>query len=775
VNPNERPDLAFLPNIFLAYPSERQMADRMTRLAQELRACGARVTTWQEITNPGFVFEPIRVAIEQAGLVLAETTFGNANVLFELGYAIAKGKATFHLEDENAARPRKLPPLDIVRQIPYSQREDVLDFLSHVDFAGPPLAEQMGLPFTSGRGGGLYFIPSRRAGDLNETVWRLCDDSDFTARTVDIRETEYDSLATQAKSIAEADLFVTVLVSETTKESWDINAELMLFTGIAAGLGKDFAVIVQQPLRRLLDLGENRIACESESEASFRLKGWLKRTAKARLRSPRPRSSVLPTAGSPLTGLFLGNLDARADFDLAAYFVETPEFKQAHAGHRDLFVGSKGSGKTANYETLREQLETRNEAIVSVAPSDFEFPRLAAVFDEHLPLAHWEFVYGSFWRFILITEIVRAIQTRFFDHLLREAAAGEAYARELLRWCDDNDAILALDFVSRVNDVLSRLAIADGDDRVKRVRLEETLQAARMYDMEHHVREFARLFPIRLLIDDLDRNWSPDNESANRLILALLNEIHTLMTNSTPYIKPAVFVRKDVFTWLEENDPEFLKRDPGFLQWGRESLELLIANRIYTHTRTREKDVDALWYSVYPRRTRGERTQDFIISRTLLRPRDVIQFCQKAVESAQRAGRSSVDEDDVYAAWEPSGELILAQAEAEYRHRYPGLGRIALAFFEAPVAQAWSQALPQLREKATKGNTTESWLQAAQSDPLHFARVLYEVGVVGVESAGGSRWFESARSFDAVLGTLSDDFSVVVHPAFHRYLHCLGT
>lgn len=774
MNSTERRDLSSLPSIFLAYPSERHVADRMKRLAEELGERGAQVTTWQDITNPGFLFDPIGSAIEAADLVLAEATYGNANVLFELGYAIAKGKATFYLEDENVAQPRRLPPLDVVRCIRYSQREGILDFLSKVDLTGPSLAEQMGLEFTSGHSGGLYFVPSRRGGDVNETIWRLCSGSPFTARTVDKNEIDYDSLTSQAKSIAEADLFVTLLVSEATKEYWDNNAEATLFAGLAAGMAKDFVVLVQQPLRRLLDLGEHAITFESESEAEFRLGQWLQRIAAARLRSPRPKSSIAPKPSSPLTGLFLGSLDARADFDLSAYFIETPEFQQAESGRRHLFVGSKGSGKTANYESLCARFGERNRVLVSVAPADFEFPRLAAVFDEHLALAHWEFVYGSFWRFILRTEILRAARSKFLDHLLRESAGGRRYAKELLLWFNENEMLLSLDFVSRVNEVLLRVATADGDDRAKRVKLEELLQAARMYDMERYLKEFARQFEIRLLVDDLDRNWSPINDSANRLILALLNEIVALMTYHAPHLAPAIFLRKDVFDWLEENDPEFLKRDPAFLVWNAESLERLIATRIATHTGTTETTTEALWHLVFPEYTRQQRTQDFVISRTLLRPRDVIQFCQKAVESAQRAGRSRLDEDDVYAAWEPSGELTLAQAEIEYQHRYPRLGQVALAFFEAPVVQAWSDARPRLEEQAEKCGPGALWLETAHTDPLHMVEVLYDTGIIGVQSPGGSCWFESTRPFKDVSGVLAEDFNIVVHPAFHRYLRCCG-
>lgn len=747
----------------------------MTRLATEMRDDGAIVTTWQELKQPGFLFEPIGSAIDAAGVVLAETTTGNPNVLFELGYAIAKRKHVYQLENENAARPRRFPPLEPIRSIRYTKRSDIINHFHGLVLREPPLAERLGLQSSPSKNGALYFLPSRRGADVNETLWRLCNESPFESRSVDAREVDYDNLSSQARAIADAELFVTLLVSEKTKEYWDNNAQLMLFAGLAHGMGDELAVMTQQPLKRLLDLGESALTFVSESEASFRLEQRLKAIATKRLTSPVPSRSVVPARTSRFSTLFIGHLDARSDFELGEYFLETPEFHHAESGQKHLFVGSKGAGKTANFETLKARLQRRNIVVVSIAPQDFEFPRLAAVFEEHLPFVAWQFVYGSFWRFIFLTEILRAIQLKFLDHLLRDSTR-QRYARELLKWLDGNERLLAIDFVSRVNTVLAELSqVATQEEQLRRVAFEDLLQAARMYDIERHLKQFASQFNIRLLVDDLDRNWSPATESANKLIISMLNEILALMANQAPNLKPTVFIRKDVFSWLKDNDPELLKRDPGMLGWTRDGLEILIGARIASHFQTTEKDPANLWNLVFPPYTRGERTRDFILSRTLRRPRDVIQFCQKAVEFAQQAGRTTVHEDDVYAAWDPSGALLAAQMETEYSARYPNLGVGILLFLEQPLAQAWSSLIPLVERLAREQAGSAAWLARTREGPIHFLRVLYETGFVGVETKGGSRWFDADRDFDEISRALPDDFTVVVHPAFHRYLRSLGS
>jgi hypothetical protein len=237
---------------------------------------------------------------------------------------------------------------------------------------------------------------------------------------------------------------------------------------------------------------------------------------------------------------------------------------------------------------------------------------------------------------------------------------------------------------------------------------------------------------------------------------------------------PNVFIRKDVFTWLVQHDSEILKRDPGLLRWNKDSLETMIARRIATHVGTDETDPGKLWRMVFPDRVQGESVHDFIINRTLMRPRDVVQFCQKAVEHAQRAGRESVAESDILEAWEHSGQLMLAQIGTEYQHRYPDLGILALALIDGAASQPWSELAEDLLALSDKFGDAPAWAVGTKGDPSRLLEVLYDTGIVGVETSGGSRWFEEQRPFSEIRAALSGDPQVVVHPAFHRYFRTQG-
>ena len=574
-------------SVFIAFPESSRTGDAMQLLAEELRVSGREVFDWTEPAAAGFLFERVRVLIDTATVTLAETTEGNANVLFELGYAIGAGKTTFQLVDSNAATPLKLPPLEPVAQIRYGNRAAIREYLDDVEIGHTTLHSQMGLKTVREKPGALYVVPAPHAGDLNDAILSISRESPLANGSIDLDDSDYTNLTSQAHAIAEAAVFVGILVADDVKEAPTSNAQMMLYAGVAAGLGKRYVLLAQQPQKRLLDLAENLINFGSESEARAAYSEWIRATAADILSNPPPARTVTPTG--PLDGLFLGNLDARADFELPSYFIQTPEFQQARNGDRHLFVGSKGSGKTAIYTKLSEEFSRRQCVVVSIAPASFEFPRLAAVFEEHLSHAHWEFVYGSFWRYVLVTEILREVGDKFMSFLLREAGItpgknptrlepkSKNYAQVLIDWLEQNADLLALDFTTRVSTIATRLSAVIGSEEERRAQYEDILQNARMYEVQNHLRSLSRKFEVRLLADDLDRNWSPNNESSKRLIIALLGSIHDLMDKLGPTFKPAVFVRRDVYRWLLHDDPEILRRDPAELLWTDEGLERMIA------------------------------------------------------------------------------------------------------------------------------------------------------------------------------------------------------
>ena len=429
------PDEALgLPTTLLAYDSTLPYAEGMPLLADELESAGVEVIRWEEPVEPGPIWSGptgVKARIDEAGFFLGEITRGNGNVLFELGYAIGSGKHAFGLFDLTNRNGQRLVILEDQAQIQYERRPEIHARLAGLQLAGPPLIEQLGAVGVREHPNGLFFLPSRSAGDLGSAVLTTARESMFRVATMDSDDSSFLKLSSVVESLAESRVFVGILMRDEVSGSEASNAHTMFIAGIAAGLGKRYVLVAEKNGKRFLDLGENLLWATGERSAVSQLSNWLQATAKTEWQK-LARTSDIPfreRGENLLEGLSLGGPDARMDLTLPEYFVKTPEYRLARNGDRNFFVGAKGSGKSAAYEMLFDEFSGHsNDILVAINPSEFEFPHLARIFDD-VPFAHANYVYSSFWRFILITEIVRSISDDFFDELLIDSRINQADPR----------------------------------------------------------------------------------------------------------------------------------------------------------------------------------------------------------------------------------------------------------------------------------------------------------------------------------------------------------
>ena len=321
---------------------------------------------------------------------------------------------------------------------------------------------------------------------------------------------------------------------------------------------------------------------------------------------------------------------------------------------------------------LAGEFRDSNSLLVDLQPSEWQFPELTAIFEEQIPFAHWEFVYGSFWRFIILSEVMSRIRQDFWSEILMDAGGDTEEVRRMLsraprfrsrparphfstaikNWVDENEHFLGLDFASRVSRLLADLSESARTDDQAAMR--ERLQIARLQGLESDVHEFARRHEIRFIADDLDRNWEPSSEEALRLITSLLNAVADLTRRLEPEFKATMFIRRDLYDYLVVHDPEFGRRDVEVLKWTPALLEEIVAERLRARG-VAQGETDQVWSQVFPVWTKEQPTSEFVAARSLHRPRQMIHFCQEAIIAAAREFRSEVTHEDLDRAWVDTG------------------------------------------------------------------------------------------------------------------------
>ncbi|MFX0108988.1 MAG: P-loop ATPase, Sll1717 family, partial [Candidatus Hodarchaeota archaeon] len=683
---------------FLGYPFTPAYIDSMERLRPMLRDVqNIQATLPTDIWEGGVIFCKLCREIYANNFVLSEITDLNRNVLFEHGYAIAVRRHGVLLRDKTKISD-EFPLLKDVEQVHYENREDILRHTAkfQIDCDNPvkrPL-RLIGMCQTCDveqRYNLIYFLKNGSRSDAAHAIDKLLRKE----RLFDVIDDNPNDIAGHevhqyCKRVQQARYVIAHFVSDERKDHQLLNARVAFLMGLAMGFGKRILILQEAPIgKKMIDL--KGVIREYNRESQLRLfvqswlnkqKEWVVKYEELLATATREKKKRKPVA---LRDLDFGPVAAEKDFDLSKYFVETPYYNRAQRGDRTLFLGRRGSGKTAMFLILNDDLRTPNNVVVKVAPRDYELLKLEGFLAEEFSTAHWRFVYGSIWKNVLLTEIVQGI----VDHQQQYPGlpVSEPLSR-LMEFHSQNRDLFDLSFTERLTYTIEQLQQLTpyGLISQNREQVEQTLKSIRFREIESILKEFVQERRVYVLIDHLDESWSTDNEQTCLLMAALIHEADRLNTYITPGIRIIVFLRSDIFDVVRLKDSEIDKRSKDVIRWTMALLTEMIARRIAIAKgfQLDDRTVEEAWYDVFCRQVAEEDTIGYILNRTLLRPRDVLQFCNRCLEEAQNQRHDYVQETDVLRAEESYSEDIILDLFREYSISHPDLIELLWAFMEFP-------------------------------------------------------------------------------------------
>jgi hypothetical protein len=180
----------------------------------------------------------------------------------------------------------------------------------------------------------------------------------------------------------------------------------------------------------------------------------------------------------------------------------------------------------------------------------------------------------------------------------------------------------------------------------------------------------------------------------------------------------------------------------------------------------------ACWAAVFPG-TPGRSNVDsfqYMIDRTLYRPREIIQFCSEVLEQARgrHAGLpvpyAAIERSEFAYSTERAKDIA-----AEFRFQYPGL----LGVFEVFRGRQQTFDRDELEllclELATgdiPAHGAESWLP--QCDPDELIEILWRAGLLAAQSIGDTDFLGSHQAQHLNVASAQ---RFRIHPMFHA---CLG-
>ncbi len=376
-----------MPTMFLGYPENpASLSEVMHRTAHQLSTKATiDANTWQDLKVDGHVvLSRILSAIDAADAALFDLTYLNQNVLFELGYAIGRAKPVrVSIDSTVEGAEKRFGDLAILRNIGYTEYHNSADLTSRL-LANPPWSEPTTVyddliePLMSesdrNRDAILYF-KTYEAFEASSRLSTFIDEQrgrGLTVLVADPQESGFEPLTWVVPALMRSAGVIVHFAGPHRNNSFMTNFRHAIAAGLARGLELPTLMLAEDEYEAPFDYEDALKSYSFARECVNYAREWLGEIV------PHPVDWSKPSRSrtSKLTAMKFGEHVAENEIDeLASYFVPTSAYSDVIAAKDTIFVGHRGTGKTANAVQALDQLRAnKTVCAVLIKPPAFETP-----------------------------------------------------------------------------------------------------------------------------------------------------------------------------------------------------------------------------------------------------------------------------------------------------------------------------------------------------------------------------------------------------------------
>ncbi|NVP57911.1 P-loop ATPase, Sll1717 family [Mycoplana rhizolycopersici] len=295
-----------------------------------------------------------------------------------------------------------------------------------------------------------------------------------------------------------------------------------------------------------------------------------------------------------------------------------------------------------------------------------------------------------------------------------------------------------------------------------------------------------------ILIDKLDEKWV-DDRIRYQLIRALIECLRSF--RKVRNLKVIVALRSDVLERVvqESSHAGFQreKYDDYFLRirWTKDQLWQLVEKRINFLFRRKYSSENIFFYDVFEKKVGGKDSFDYMIERTLLRPRDIISYINICLSLAQ--GQDHVSQKIIRQAESEYSRIRLQALTQEWESSYPSIkiafnlisgrggrfkpgdisGREFIEEFILEVDDKIQSDTDPIAKHVRDYLRRESPEKLLTTARLLFS-TLYRIGAGGLKLAPNEPYLYAYKDVSVVLPeAITGEAKFIVHPMLHRALN----
>jgi hypothetical protein len=759
---------------FFVFPSEPQFISRT--IEEAVRNISARqadltVTSWRDLHISGrLIFCEICKAVRSAHVTIADVTTLNFNVLFEIGYAIGLGLSVIPIRDTTVIKDHKefdeLGILDTLGFVDFQSSGDLADKLPGAISQARPVGGQFAINTEQP----LFFVKSHIHTEGVVRLLSTLKKSGIKFRTFDPRETSRLSLHDVLKQVHSSLAVISHLVSPERVGSAVHNGRSALIAGLAMASQKHTLMLQEGSVEQPIDYRDVIQGYADPAKVPTLVIPFIKRLIDA-LQPSRFVPTVLPLTA--LEKIDFGDVAAENEISsLKSYFVPTAQYNDARRGHARLVVGRKGAGKTAIFYGIRNAYWSgHSHLVLDLKPEGHQFTKLREAVLQPLSQGMQEHVLTAFWNYLLLMEIAIKIVRDDRSYAYRGGDSARRY-----------DAVVAAsgivttleqgDFSERLLVLVDKIAARRVNDRpvTDILNFTELLYSTDIRGLETALAEYLQKKDgVCLLFDNLDKGWPvdgalPEDLLVLRSLLEATRKLQRQFERKNVEFRAIVFVRNDIYEHLLLATPDKGKDTAVLLDWNdAETFREILRKRLVIST-GRDESFDQLWRSYFDTHVNGEESFAYMLSRTLMRPRDLLRFARECVNIAVNRGHIKVLEDDILTGEKTYSEDQLQDVSFELRDVSSAYPDVLYAF----IGSRHLLSRPEVYEKLRDAGVPEV-------DLVRILNLLVWFGFLGFITSDdeGERYsYQFQHRVDRMAVGLKATPVYVIHPAFRVALGC---
>lgn len=473
--------------------------------------------------------------------------------------------------------------------------------------------------------------------------------------------------------------------------------------------------------------------------------------------------------------LDLGSDSAERDIavGLADYFYHNSTYHKFFNSDKTILVGNRGAGKSAIFKYMAAAEARKGHLVIELSPEEYSYELLSQYLKSEKE-GSWgkQSAYSVAWQYLLYNLVFQKVVDKKRGLLLGIQKDVYNYVINNLTSQNLNSIGILFEYLKR----LEQVKLSCHESFHKSRELQALYGLEEIKDLLPSLKNILKRTRVKIFIDELDKGW--DNSEDAKYFLAGLFQAAQKLNRISPNLRVYISIRQELFDNIPQiyEDAQKIREDVEVIRWGKAELLELIGLRIaHCFPELQQHSGLRRWNSIFASQIDSHRLEsvDYILDRTQLRPRELLQFCKLCLEYYQ--GGKRIDEFTIFAAEEVYSEQKTKDLASEYRFKYPHL----LDMFEAfrgLKSHFEKEELEYLLLAAVCGeidvDRAAPWV--LEMDYLELKKMLWHIGFLKAKDLQHSG---HATTYGAYLGhyelptiNLENVTHFCIHPAMHSFL-----